>query len=504
MRKFIAACLLVGILVLVVSFRGPSGDITIDRATKYQTIDGFGFFGAMDVWWSNPDKLVSDAWATQVLGDLGVSMWRNEYYPPADGLANQDADWAKQKPVVQTLKRIADANKIPLKVILTVWSPPSAMKCKVPKEGSFMPIEGTAPQSTKGGNTLCKNAWEDFATWLIAGLQLYKDVGVDVFGLSFQNEPYFWEPYNSCFYVQPYYAQTLAFLGPKIKAAFPNVKLFGPENMLQMEAGHSKDYFYVGEMRRNNAAAAAALDVISVHGYNDGVVPTAKTQMSRLWSTMFSHFAEPMNKPLWMTETSGFVDSWTAKKAGKDGGNSGAADLAYSLYAALYYGHASAWVWWQGSELKGVTDASLMSGAQSLSKRYYVSKQFFRFIRPGARMVKVTSGDSSVLAAAFEHASMDTLTVLLINASSTQKIVNLAGANIPAALTMYTTSAIDNCVDKGTVNATSITLLPNTVNTLVAGNVYEGGNSAVSGVGGGLGAAGTEGDRAHVGTGGIK
>ena len=503
MRKYIAACLLGGILIWAVSFSTTSVDVTVDRATKYQTVDGFGFFGAMDVWWGSADNVVSDAWVAKVLGDLGVSMWRNEYYPPADGMANQDADWTKQKPLVQTLKRIADANQIPLKVILSVWSPPSAMKCRVPKEGSFMPIEGTAPQSTKNGNTLCKNSWDDFANWLVAGLQLYKDIGVEVFGLSFQNEPYFWEPYNSCFYAQAYYAQTLAFLGPKIKAVFPHVKLFGPENMLQMEAGDRKDYLYVGEMRRNNAAAAAALDVIAVHGYSDGVIPTARTQMSRLWSTMSSHFAEPMNKPLWMTETSGFVDTWKAGAGGKAAGNSGAADLAYSMYAALYYGRASAWVWWQGSEINGFTDASLMAGTQSLSKRYYVSKQFFRFIRPGARMVKVTSSDSKVLAVAFEHASMGSFTAILINASSSRKIVNLAGVNVPSTLTMYTTSASDNCANKGTVNAASIALLPGTVNTLVAGNVYEGGRSAIVGAKRSSGAGGTGGAAGHGGNNGI-
>jgi hypothetical protein len=42
-------------------------------------------------------------------------------------------------------------------------------------------------------------------------------------------------------------------------------------------------------------------------------------------------------------------------------------------------------VWWQGSELGGTTEYSLMAGPGTLSKRYHVSKQFYRFIRPGAR-----------------------------------------------------------------------------------------------------------------------
>ena len=470
--------ILLGAAILAIATSALAADVTVDRATKYQTIDGFGFFGAMDAWWGIPPNLVSDAWATQVLGDLGITIWRNEYYPPADSLAPQDADWTKQKPVVQTLKRIADAQNVPLKIILTVWSPPSSMKCTY-QSGTWMPIEGTAPQSTKGGHTLCQNSRDAFVSWLIAGLQMYKDIGVDVYGLSFQNEPYFTESYNSCFYYQPYYAQTLAYVGPKIKAAFPGVKLFGAENMLAMEAGSSDDYFYTGEIQRN-APAAAALDIIAVHGYNDGVVPTVSSQMSVLWSAMYSRFGQQMNKPLWMTETSGYLDTWSGGTV--DGTTyPGASDLAYSMYAAIFYGHLSGWVWWQGSELGGFGPYSLMAGTNSLSKRYYVSKQFYRFIRPGARMVKVSSADSTVLAAAFEHMAMGSFTVIIINSSAQSKSVNLTGAGVPASLTMYTTSATDNCANKGAVSAGSITLAPNSVNTLVSGNVYETGGTGVGG-----------------------
>jgi hypothetical protein len=76
--------------------------IQVNRAQKRQFIDGFGFFGAQSVWWdANRSNLFSEAWATQVIEDLGISIWRNEYYPPATALQGQDADWDKQKPVVE-------------------------------------------------------------------------------------------------------------------------------------------------------------------------------------------------------------------------------------------------------------------------------------------------------------------------------------------------------------------------------------------------------------------
>jgi hypothetical protein len=40
--------------------------LSIDRSQKLQTIDGFGFFGAQNVWWD-----------AQVNEDPGITIWRN-------------------------------------------------------------------------------------------------------------------------------------------------------------------------------------------------------------------------------------------------------------------------------------------------------------------------------------------------------------------------------------------------------------------------------------------
>jgi hypothetical protein len=62
--------------------------VRVARDDKLQTIEGFGFFGARDAWWSPPADLVDPEWARLVIDDLGLSMWRNEYYPPADTTAS--------------------------------------------------------------------------------------------------------------------------------------------------------------------------------------------------------------------------------------------------------------------------------------------------------------------------------------------------------------------------------------------------------------------------------
>lgn len=112
-----------------------AADVTIDRTKKHQTIEGFGFFGGADVWWSTPEAVLDPAWCTMVVDDLGLTLWRNEYYPIATADAPQDADWAKQKPVIQALYAAAAQSKVPLKTVLSVWSPPADDKCIVADNG---------------------------------------------------------------------------------------------------------------------------------------------------------------------------------------------------------------------------------------------------------------------------------------------------------------------------------------------------------------------------------
>jgi glucuronoarabinoxylan endo-1,4-beta-xylanase len=439
-----------------------NANVTIDRNTQYQTIDGFGFFGAQDNWWGAPSDLWSDAWGTLVINDLGITIWRSEYYAEE---ANQDANWAKQMPVVQGFKRIADANRVPLKFILTVWTPPSSMKCTVASVQAGTSPCAAHPDKLKNGGTLDPSKYTAYGQWLAQGIKNYADAGVSLYAISPQNEPMFVEPYNSCVYdidasKLNSYARMVAAVAPVVKAAYPNVKIFGTENMLELEG---QQWFYSAMM---STAGWNALDLLAYHGYQDGVAPTSSSQLATYWNYVRTMWDAPHNKPAWMTETSGYTDNWTA--------TDGARSLAFAIFSALSYGQASAWVWWQGSEVGGAPGQyTLMGGTQFLGKRYYVSKQFYRYIRPGARMLKVTSTDSSLFVVAFAHPTTGAFTVVAINTASTDKPLNLGGANVPSTFTAYRTSASENCVTVGSVTNGSITVKADSVTTLVNGNVVE-------------------------------
>ena len=490
-----------GLLAAFAAWAAPSraADLTVDRATTYQTIEGFGFFGAADVWWSSASTVLDQAWTDKVIDDLGITMWRNEYYAAG---TTQDATWDKQRPVVQALVQAASQRGVKLKIILTVWSPPATMKCLSGDGTTCARSPPTRPADTKGGNILDPAMRADLATWLIAGAQMYHDAGADLYALSFQNEPLFKEDYNSCVYQQDAYAKTLAAIGPAIKAAFPGLKLFGSENMLGTECGKSPGtafdpYWYTANIV-NVPAALSSIDAFAVHGYVDGVSATATSKLAAMWAS-FRTATATTGKSVWMTETSGYTHTWPGTSSAP-----GPLDLGQAIYASLAYGNLSAWTYWQGSEKGGYSDYSLMAGATSLGKNYQVSKQFFRYIRPGAQRVDVKSGDPEVMAVAFQNTAMNAFTIVAINTGSASKSINLVGAGLPADFHAFRTSASENAADLGTVAAASLTLPASSITSFVNGSYREdAGGAGAGGSSGHGGATGTGGKGGSAGSGSV-
>jgi glucuronoarabinoxylan endo-1,4-beta-xylanase len=437
-------------------------DVTINKSQRHQTIDGFGFFGAQNTWWSSSASLWSDAWGDQVISDLGISIWRNEHYPPSDNLNQQDANWAKQRPVVQGLKRKADQYGVNLKFIFTVWSPPASMKVQV--DDNTRLIGTPHPFGTKQGGALDPTRYADYAAWMGTGIDQYRAEGIEPYAVSPQNEPFFVQGFNSCWYKQEWYPEMLIGSMSILKANYPNVRIFGSEGMLEMEAADNNWQWFYHKQILDSPAARANIDILAVHGYSDGVAPTSGSTLGHLWQSHKTHFADPMQKKQWMTETSGYEDAWI--------GSPGAFALGLDIMSALNNGNVAGWVWWQGSEnpgASGVGEFALMNGLVK-GKKYYASKQFYRYIRPGAVRVGATSTNSNVFVSAFEHVGNATHTIVIANTSTSAQNVTLGGSGLPSSFTIYRTSSSENAVDAGTyATGTTLALPARSLTTLQAG-----------------------------------
>jgi glucuronoarabinoxylan endo-1,4-beta-xylanase len=438
-------------------------DVTINKSQRHQTMDGFGFFGAQNTWWSGSSSLWSEAWGDQVIGDLGITIWRNEHYPPSDNLNPQDANCTKQRPVVEGLKRKADQYGVDLKFIFTVWSPPASLKVRVTNNTREVGIPH--PFGTKQGGALDPTRYAEYAQWMGAGIENYRALGIEPYAVSPQNEPFFVQSFNSCWYKQEWYPEMLIGAMSILKADYPNVRIFGSEGMLEMEAAdHNWQWFYHKQIL-DSPAARANIDILAVHGYSDGVAPTSGSTLGHLWQSHKQRFADPMNKKQWMTETSGYVDAWN--------GSPGAFALGLDMMSALNNGNVAGWVWWQGSEnpgsTAGVGQFALMNGTVK-GKKYYVSKQFYRYIRPGAVRVGATSANTNVFVSAFEHPARGTHTVVVANTSQSAQSVTLGGAALPTTFTIYRTSAAENAVNAGEyATGTALSLPARSITTLQSG-----------------------------------
>jgi O-glycosyl hydrolase len=115
-----------------------------------------------------------------------------------------------------------------------------------------------------------------------------------------------------------------------------------------------------------------------------------------------------------------------------------------------------------------------MQGTRAKSKRYFVSKHFYRFIRPGAKMLGVNyKEEDGVFVSAYEHKEMGAFVMVMINSTDKPVKTTIEGNSIPGTFEMYLTTASENCVNKGTINTTALSLPPLSIVTLVNGKVLE-------------------------------
>jgi glucuronoarabinoxylan endo-1,4-beta-xylanase len=446
-------------------------DVAIDASKKFQTMEGFGGFGAQDVYWSSGPFTSSD-FVNTLINDLGLTILRdniptnfeiendnNDPYntdlskynlhnttPGHDGKLDDHFQYLKDM-------KAAGLNKL----IVSIWSPAPWMKYN-DKIGNGTADQNSAPDYTytpdANTNQLKTNMYEEFAEMCVAYIKIIKqETGIDVYALSLQNEPRFSQYYASCVYNGEALRDVIKVVGKRFKDEGLQTKIFMPEDVGYLDGVSS-----MVQPTLNDDSARGYTDIIAVHGYAlDGV--TANSPDAQTWQTMYSWGAR-YDKTLWMTETSGFSNDFK-----------GAMDLAKAMYTAINFGNVSAWLFWELSQ-QNMDAYSLMSSSGEKSKRYFVSKSFYRYLRPGAYRIKATVADqTNIYPLAFKHDTENSQTIVLINDNTTARAIKLSGAGLSPQFEMYVTSETEDCKDDGAVNSSNAILLPaNSIITLYKRN----------------------------------
>jgi len=415
-------------LAFIAALQAGAVTVTVTHTTEYQTIEGFGFFDNITPWTyrSGPFYITInldsiDFWGT-LANDLGASMVRFEvppgYYPSA-GTYNLNAQDGLSLTAAQ---QFAHANKFKAKglnrFIYTVWSPPCWMKV-----GDIC-NNGTALESQYYG---------EFSDMLVHFGQEFKTTtNLDLYGISPQNESKWVEPYNSCVYTPTQLRDLVKILGPKVDVGLPATRIYYAEHM-------GWDFGYFENTVRSDAAALAAVDRWSFHGYSDGVAadPNSYTGVTAT------------DKSIWMTETSGFTN-WL--------------DMAMDIHNCLYHAKVSAWVHW------AIAGNFYDNSNGNKTDLWYAAKHFYRYIRPDAKMVAATSSDANVAASAYTHTGNSTQTLVLINRNTSAATINLSG--LSGTFTIYQSTGITKDQNAGTVSGSgSFTMPASSIVTLYNGNI---------------------------------
>lgn len=446
---------------------GDPATMVCNPAVRFQTMEGFGGFGAQTVYWE-PGPYTSPGFINDIVHDLGCTIIRDELCTSFE-IQNDNAD-----PLVTDLSKFnlntpVAGHHAPLgqrlpyfkalqqagvdKFLVTVWSAPPWMKWNNRIDNGTSANSAPAYDDTPdaSSNQLKTEYYQEFAEMCAAYCRIFKqEVGVDVYALSVQNEPRFSQSYQSCIHNGTSLRDLSKTVGQRLAAEGLPTRLFLPEDIGWLEAMSALTLPSL-----QDATTRQYLKAIAVHGYAfDGIQPGSAD--AQTWEAMHQ-WGVPYNIPTWMTETSGFPNTFD-----------GAMDLAKAMYVALEYGQVSAWVFWS---LSGPTLSaySLLDKTGLKSKRYYASKQFYRYIRPGAVRFEV-KGDPSrpdLKFLAFEKAGKRSLVILNFGAQSSN--VRLPTDVFTASqYNLYRTTATEDCARIGTLggNFNTFTVAPRCIMTI--------------------------------------
>jgi glucuronoarabinoxylan endo-1,4-beta-xylanase len=434
--------------------------IEVDTSATYQTMEGFGGFGAKDVYWSG-GPFTSPDFVNTLLDDLGLTILR-DHIPENFEPTNENGDPfntdlskfninnstsgvdGKLSDHIEYLQAMHHSGL--QKLIVSVWSPPAWMKTNNSINNGTSQNSAPAYNANPGpaDNQLRTDMYEEFAEMCVAYIKTIKEkTGINVYALSIQNEPRFSQFYGSCVYNGEALRELLKIVGKRFKDEAISTRLFLPEDIGWLEGVES-----MIKPVLDDPIAREYADIVAVHGYDlDGI--TASSPNAQTWQTMYG-WGAAFHKPLWMTETSGFANNYEGGMA-----------LAKAIFTAVKFGNVSAWVFWTLSTAT-LDEYSLMSSSGEKSKRYYASKNYYKYIRPGALRISATAPESSgVFPLAFRHKSELTNTLVLINDNKeSSKAVRIKWPGITGSFNMYITSADDNCKYSGAVQKSDAVLLP--------------------------------------------
>jgi glucuronoarabinoxylan endo-1,4-beta-xylanase len=327
--------------------------VTVEPGVGQQIIQGFGGMNHT-VWINDLTAAQRDTAFGNGANQLGFSILR---IPVHEDRAN----WSRE---VATARRAIEHGA---KVFASPWNPPASMT-----------------ESFSGGKRLRYDQYGAYAQHLNAFTTFMRDNGVNLYGISVQNEPDYahdwtaWTP-----------AEIVRFL--RDNAGSLTTKVIAPESF-QYRKNMSDPIL-------NDPAALANVDIIGAHLYG--------TQNADLPYPLFQQ--KGGGKELWMTEvyhpnSSDSADLWP-----------NALDVGEAMHRALVNGRFQTYVWWYIRRSYGP-----MREDGQISKRGANMAHYSKWVRPGYQRITATANpQTGIFVTAFKSGSRLVIVVVNKNAAAT-------------------------------------------------------------------------------------
>jgi O-glycosyl hydrolase len=453
--------------ILAAGPRAAGVDVTVDGAQRYQTIEGFGT--CLIAWVERFRNLyrTEDFQKIYVEGVgcnvLRVNMWGPVFEKPTEDWTqircedfDMESSGGRPQIFVDFGRGILKLNQ-DIRIIGTVWSPPSWMKMNksiTDKRSNAIRAGGYGDFN----NRVDPKYFKHFCKWMAEYVKIHDKLGVSFYAVSPGNEVQFTQSFESCVWDGKDYVTIIIMLREMLNAeGYGHVKIFGPETMTShMYEGGTGSYV---KAIMDNPQALEGLDVFATHGYEDGV----KAEMSATSSGKFWDMIKDAGKPFWITEGGTGGHDWPAPIQN---------GIGNALHNALVAGNCSAFVPWQITESRKSTHGIMLMS--TYTPKTYAAMHYSKFIRPGARRIDAQPGFGTVQVGAFLHEKNGELAIVAINPTGQEQALNLAFKNLKGLtlLKAYRTSASENLQKVGEVsvkdNRGAFQMTPRSIVTLSA------------------------------------
>jgi glucuronoarabinoxylan endo-1,4-beta-xylanase len=379
----------------------PEGlKITIDPAVTYQEMVGFG--GAL-TWYSERVLTSSkkDEISNLIFKDLGADIirFKNCYYPDNYPTVTTTTSMSDDNSKVlwdatNQLHQLAKAQDPQVKILLSSWGPPAALKSNnntrqgtLKKEGSNFMYDAYATY------------WEN----------LLNNLPFDPEYISIQNEPSYINPgWTTC-----EWSATETSSLPGYNIAFDKVyeKIEGrPDRpiMIGPESPNTTSYSNFVEALKDKPY----IGMFGYHPYDiNGNTPTSQIK------SLLQSIANYKTKPNIMTEYSDNL-TWF--------------NTAVFIHNTLVYANSSGYIYWKlvwAQPSTGAEDAAMVSvnnsGGYVVTPFYYVMKHYAKYIDAGYKRIEASSSKENLNITAFVNGAKNKITLIIINTGTSGEDVEL-------------------------------------------------------------------------------